>query len=337
MGHCDSFYRTPSDAQKAPPETRAYVVTFRVDGATKPDALAVVDVNQQSSTYGQITGWQDMPYVGDELHHFGWNACSACLCPGHEDHAKERRYLVIPGIRSSRIYVCDAKVEPDCPRIHKVIEPREVHEKAGYSRLHTVHCGAGGVFVSALGTPNGDGPGGIFTLDIQEFRVQGPWEAERGDQHLHYDFWWHLRSDTMITSEWGTPQMIENGVDPNLLLNGQYGHRLHVWDLKTRRHQKTLDLGWQYQLPLELRPAHDPTRLYGFVGVVVNLEDLSSSIWMWYRENGDWHITKVIDIAAEPVEDRNVLPPLLQECSALPSYACDCFMWLSTFLNSSDK
>ena len=22
-----------------------------------------------------------MPHAGDELHHFGWNACSSCLCP----------------------------------------------------------------------------------------------------------------------------------------------------------------------------------------------------------------------------------------------------------------
>ena len=34
---------------------------------------------------------------------------------------------------------------------------------------------------------------------------------------------------------------------------------------------------------LELRPAHDPTRAYGFVGVVVSLTDLSASIWLWYR------------------------------------------------------
>ena len=38
---------------------------------------------------------------------------------------------------------------------------------------------------------------------------------------------------------------------------------------------------------LELRPAHNPTKAYGFVGVVVSLKDLSSSIWGWYREGGE--------------------------------------------------
>ena len=37
---------------------------------------------------------------------------------------------------------------------------------------------------------------------------------------------------------------------------------------------------------LELRPAHDPTKAYGFVNTVVSLNDLSSSICLWHRENG---------------------------------------------------
>ena len=76
----------------------------------------------------------------------------------------------------------------------------------------------------------------------------------------------------MITSEWGTPNMVEAGVNPELLLGGKYGHALHVWDLRTRTHQQTLDLGAEQQMVLELRPAHNPTETYGFVGVVTSLE-----------------------------------------------------------------
>ena len=51
---------------------------------------------------------------------------------------------------------------------------------------------------------------------------------------------------------------------------------------------------------LELRPAHEPTKTYGFACVVVCLKDLSASIWLWYREdNGAWAIRKVIDIPAD--------------------------------------
>jgi selenium-binding protein 1 len=96
--------------------------------------------------------------------------------------------------------------------------------------------------------------------------------------------------------------MVGKGVNPEILLAGGYGHKLHVWDLPKRRHVQELDLGAEQQMVLELRPAHDPTRAYGFAGVVVSLKDLSASIWLWYRDNGKWAIKKVIEIPAEPAD-----------------------------------
>ena len=75
-----TFYPSPRLAAKAPPEKHAYVAEFD-PGAQAPGRLAVVDVNPGSSTYAQIVGRTAMPMPGDELHHFGWNACSSCLCP----------------------------------------------------------------------------------------------------------------------------------------------------------------------------------------------------------------------------------------------------------------
>ena len=85
-----------------------------------------------------------MPYTGDEFHHFGWNACSSALSPLDGDPFLERRYLIVPGMRSSRIYIVDTKPDPTRPTIAKVIEPEEVKRKTGYSRPHTVHCGPEG-------------------------------------------------------------------------------------------------------------------------------------------------------------------------------------------------
>ena len=77
---------------------------------------------------------------------------------------------------------------------------------------------------------------------------------------------------------------------------------------------------------LELRPAHDPRKSFGFVGVVISLKDLSSSIWMWYRENGGknskWAVRKVIEIPAEPADPEN-LPPLLKGFKAVPPLVTD--------------
>ena len=74
------------------------------------------------------------PNVGDELHHFGWNACSAALCPYAPHPHLERRYLVVPGLRSSRIHIIDTKPDPQKLEIVKIIEPEEVFARTGYSR-----------------------------------------------------------------------------------------------------------------------------------------------------------------------------------------------------------
>jgi selenium-binding protein 1 len=319
-----TFYPSPSMAMSAPPETLAYVAMLNPRGGR--DALAVLDVNRASKGYAHQVSQFDMPNGGDELHHFGWNACSSCLCPFAPHAHMERRYLIVPGLRSSRIHILDTKSNASQPRLVKTIEPDEVARKTGYSRPHTTHCGPDGIYMNAIGSANGGGPGGIFVVDAETLEIRGPWEKDRGPQYLAYDFWWHLGHDTMITSEWGTPDMVENGVNPELLLAGKYGHQLHVWELSKRRHQQVLDLGAEYQMVLELRPAHDPAKAYGFVGVVVSLKDLSSSIWVWHRADagtaGGWAVTKVIDIPAEPADPAD-LPPLLQGFKAVPPLVTD--------------
>jgi selenium-binding protein 1 len=145
---------------------------------------------------------------------------------------------------------------------------------------------------------------------------------DRGPQYLAYDFWWHLGHDTLVTSEWGTPKMIEQGVQPDLLLQSRYGHQLHIWDLRKRRHLQALDLGQEQQMVLELRPAHDPTKAYGFVGVVVSLQDLSASVWLWHQDGQGWAVRKVIEIPAEPADPAQ-LPPLLQDFKAVPPLVTD--------------
>jgi selenium-binding protein 1 len=316
-----SFYPSPRLAAKAPPETLAYVATFDPD-RQQPDAIAVVDVDPQSATYTQIVSELAMPNTGDELHHFGWNACSSCLCPNAPHPHVERRYLVVPGLRSSRIHIVDTKPDPRNLTIVKTIEPEEIAEKTGYTRPHTVHCGPGGIYVTALGNAEGKAPGGIMLLDQQSFDPLGRWEVERGPQQLAYDGWWHLGYDTLVTSEWGTPDTFENGLVPEILLGAKYGRKLHFWDFTRRKHLQEIDFGDEYQLVFELRPAHDPTKPYGFVNCVISLKDLSSSIWTWYRDKDKWAVKKIIDIPAEPA-DASVLPPMLKGFGAVPPLVSD--------------
>src|SRR5205814_8454295 len=136
---------------------------------------------------------------------------------------------------------------------------------------------------SNLGGANGsEGPGGVALIDHHTFEVIGPWEKDRGDQFLAYDVWCHLLDDVAITSEWATPSMIENGLNPEDLMGKRFGHHLDFWSPSEGRLIQRVDLGGEHQMVLELRPAHNPQKTCGFVGVVITVADLPASVGLWY-------------------------------------------------------
>ena len=173
-----TFYPSPKMAMEAPPEKLAFVALLNTGNGNQKDALGVVDTDRGSSTYGKIVGRVDMPQGDNELHHFGWNACSACLCPYAPHPHMERRYLIVPGIRSSRIHIIDTKPDPRHPKIVKVIEPENSRRGPATAAPHTIHCGPDGIYGSALGSTGGDGPGGVFVMDSGELRCS----REMGDR-----------------------------------------------------------------------------------------------------------------------------------------------------------
>src|SRR5262245_57449347 len=153
-----TFYASPRLATQAPPEAHAYVAEFDPQ-RRRPDRLAVVDVAPGSATYAQILGRVTVPAAADELHHFGWNACSSCLWPNAPHPPVERRYLIAPGLRSSNVHIFDTKPDPRKPTLVRTITAKEIAERAGYSRPHTVHCGPDGIYLTALADANGKEPG----------------------------------------------------------------------------------------------------------------------------------------------------------------------------------
>jgi 56kDa selenium binding protein (SBP56) len=76
-----TFYPSPKMAMEAPAEKLAYVALLNPTPKSGRDAMGVVDVDAGSQSYGQIVGRVDMPNAGDELHHFGWNACKFLPMP----------------------------------------------------------------------------------------------------------------------------------------------------------------------------------------------------------------------------------------------------------------
>ncbi len=64
----------------------------------------------------QVLHRLNMPYVGDEIHHSGWNSCSSCF----GDPSKCRNRLILPSLGSDRVYVIDVETDPLAPRLFKV-------------------------------------------------------------------------------------------------------------------------------------------------------------------------------------------------------------------------
>ena len=106
---CGPGYASPSEAIRAPSEKLLYTIAiYTGTGIQKPDYLATVDVDPKSESYSKVIHRLEMPGIGDELHHMGWNACSSC----HDDKSMSRRYLLVPGVRSNNIYVVDTATNP---------------------------------------------------------------------------------------------------------------------------------------------------------------------------------------------------------------------------------
>jgi selenium-binding protein 1 len=286
------MYSSPQDASSQPPEDFVYVAClYEGTGIEEPDFIAVVDVNPESDTYSQIVHRTPMPNVGDELHHFGWNVCSSAC---HSSLSRDT--LVVPGIQSSRIHILDVS-DPRKPEVSKVIEGEEIKQKTGYSGPHTVHCMPGDIVtISMLGDENGDLPGGFAVLDSKDFSVLGRWEEDKNGQEFMYDFWYSPRQNTLISSEWGPPNVFKDGFNPEDVPAGKYGHRLHFWDLERKAKTQTIDLGDEGLIPLEIRWQHDPDSTQGFVGAT-----LSSNI-IRFSKNGEWAADKVIDVGNEELE-----------------------------------
>jgi selenium-binding protein 1 len=284
-------FATPAEAMHSPREELAYVVcTYAGTDTKKPDYLATIDVDPKSKSYSQVVHRLAMPNIGDELHHYGWNACASC----HGERA--RRYLIIPGLVSGRIHIVDTE-NPGQPKLHKVIEPAEVVKKTKLTAPHTVHCLADGqIMISMLGNDKLDGPGGFLLLD-EKFNIAGHWEKSAEGMHYNYDFWYQPRHNVMVSSEWAAPKTTRPGFKLDDVKAGKYGQHIHFWDWEQRKISQSVDLGAKGLIPLEVRWHHDPDSTHGFVGAA-----LSSVVWHWQREQDEWRAAPVIEVEGQEVK-----------------------------------
>ena len=101
--HHGPGYATPQLAREQPPEQFAYVAAL-YEG-TWIDCHYLLP--SSTSIWAPIAMGRSFiaptcRMLGDELHHFGWNACSSAC------HSQlQRDTMVVPGMRSSRLHIID--------------------------------------------------------------------------------------------------------------------------------------------------------------------------------------------------------------------------------------
>lgn len=299
--HGGPGYASPQAAIEAGGrEELAYVMSlYTGTDIDEPDFVAVVDLDPDSETYCEIIDRVEMPNRGDELHHFGWNACSSsCHVEG-----LERRHLIVPGQRSSRIHVIDTKDRRN-PELVEVIEPEDVFEY-DLSAPHTVHCVPDGqILISMLGDADGELPGGFLELN-DEFEIEGRWEPP-DEIEMNYDYWYQPRQNVMVSTEWAAPKTYYPGFDLEDVEAGNYGQQIHFWDWEHGTVEQTIDLGEEGQIPLEVRFLHTPESTHGFVGTALS----SNMFHFWYDSDaGEYRAEKVIDFEAREHPDWDMPVP----------------------------
>jgi selenium-binding protein 1 len=258
------------------PEKVLYV--FCVDADAKDnDFLAVVDVQPESKTYGEITYQLDLGSSGNETHHFGFT--------------DDRTHIWGCSLLSSKVFIINVADDPAKPRLEKVLD--DVPEKAGLSGPHSPYALPGRMLLSFLASKDGGLPAGLaeFNNDGTYIRtLPMPKDAPYG-----YDVAIKPDLNRMVTSSF-TP--LRNYKKPLAQMDMKdFGKELLVWDFRDRKVLQKLTTG---AAPLECRWSLKKDSNHGFTNCAFD-----NSIWVWEgAADGSYSARKLCDTGALPVDLR---------------------------------
>src|SRR3954451_16069337 len=164
-----------------------YLYVFCVDAdARDNDFLAVIDVDAESSRYGQVLNRLDLGSSGNETHHFGYT--------------DDRSHIWGCSLFSNRIFVINVSDDPARP---KLVKSFDSSEKAGFTGPHPPYARPGRLLITSPGRKGGGLPAGLAEFDndgtfIRKLDV--PREAPYG-----YDVAINPDRNRMVTSSFTPP------------------------------------------------------------------------------------------------------------------------------------
>jgi len=259
-------------------EELLYVGTINQGGEEDPDMLLVVGANPTNEEeYAKIIHRMDLPTIGDEVHHFGYNA--------------DRSKIILPGLFSSRMYIVNID-NPKEPYIESVY--KDLVKDSKYTNPHTV-----------IGLPNGNNlitmlgadtestaPGGVIEVcgETGEYlRSFGPGAKRNhtvvGPTYM-YDAGYKPELNRMITTTFGLPKDVIGPINV-----AGFGDEVYVWDLKKEKVIQRVKLS-PNSGALEVRWLNKHAVPIGYTNAPG-----SSEIWMWHDLDGDGFYTFEVAIS----------------------------------------
>ena len=211
------------------------------------DAMAVVDADPVSPTYGAVVGWTELPTAGNELHHFGWNACSQRAVPRGPRHTAHARAPLPDRARPALLAHLRARHQARSAPARRWSRTIEADELASQGRLlpaaHACTAGPAASSCPASAAPTARrAPAASRCSTTTRSRSSGSGRPTAAavprlrrvvaPQSRHRD---HLGV--------GHPVDDRGRRSTPTLLGRKYGHRLHFWDMRSASTSRRIDLG----------------------------------------------------------------------------------------------
>lgn len=319
--YADETCQSPYMAKIVGQEDFVYVWTLGIEGlGDGQDKLVTVDVNPNSSRYGEIVN--SLSVGGrNEAHHSGFT--------------DDRKYLWAGGLDTNKIFIFDVHSNPAKPTLTKTIDSF-VADSGGVVGPHTTYALPGRMMITGLSNNRDHGGrtalveytnGGEYIATHWMPTDQDLQGAEKGGKFAdgyNYDVRVLPRRNAMITSSftgWSNYMMDFGKMLQDQEAMKRFGNTVTVWDLHSKKPKKVLDVPGA---PLEIRCAWQPGHDWCLTSTA-----LTSKIWKIYEdETGEWQAKAIADIG-----DASKVP-LPVDISITSD---DKGLWVNTFMDGKTR